>query len=120
MAGRCLLAVLVAVLLSVGARAADEADLFMGDWQGTLTGAEGEGAAPLVAQVIPLGGGTYRANLLPQFDARTVPLAVLEGTREGDTVVFRGYLKGANKPNGQLYKDHCLIHMDDLVGTLVD
>lgn len=40
------------------------------------------------------------------------------GVEVGDKVVFRGYLKGANKPGGQLDRDHCLIHRDDIVGTV--
>jgi co-chaperonin GroES (HSP10) len=42
------------------------------------------------------------------------------GVKRGDKVVFRGYLKGANRPGGQLDKEHCLIHMDDIVGTVED
>ena len=40
------------------------------------------------------------------------------GVEKGDTIVFRGYLKGANRPNGQLDDRHCLIHMDDIVGIV--
>jgi len=55
-----------------------EADPFMGDWQGTLQGATGK-ATPVVAQVIALGNDDYRINILPEFDRRAEPLAVLDG-----------------------------------------
>jgi co-chaperonin GroES (HSP10) len=41
------------------------------------------------------------------------------GVDVGDTVVFRGYLKEANRPGGQLDREHCLIHMDDIVGIAI-
>lgn len=44
-------------------------DPFFGDWQG----------AGLVAQVIPRGGGDYQINVLPEFDVKCQPLAVLAG-----------------------------------------
>jgi hypothetical protein len=64
-------------------------DPFLGDWQG-------EG---LAAQVIPRGGGMYQINLLPEFDTRCEPLAVVEARADGDVVRFAedgwtGELKG--------------------------
>lgn len=55
-------------------------DAFMGDWQGDK----------LVAQVIPRGGDRYEINMLPEFDARCDPLAVIE----------------ARSADGQLRFDH--------------
>ncbi|MBT3293631.1 MAG: HEAT repeat domain-containing protein [Verrucomicrobia bacterium] len=56
----------------------DEVAPFAGDWQGELT-LDGK-QQPVVAQVIDLGNGAYQANLLPEFDKRVAPLAVLTGT----------------------------------------
>jgi len=53
-------------------------DPFFGDWQG-------EG---LVAQVIPRGGGNYQINLLPEFDVKCRPLAVVTALATGDTLRF--------------------------------
>jgi hypothetical protein len=56
----------------------------MGDWQGNLTS-----GSQIVAQVIALGDGKYQANLLPQFDKRVAPIAVLDGqAEENGTVQF--------------------------------
>lgn len=67
----------------------EKADAAMGDWRGVRQ-IRGRGFQPLVAQVIALGGGEYRANLLEQFDARVEPVAVLEGRTGGDGVEFAG------------------------------
>lgn len=66
---------------------APQADPFMGDWQGTLR-LDAGGERPVCAQVICWGGEGYQANLLPAFDERVEPLAVLRGQREGDAVSF--------------------------------
>lgn len=55
------------------------ADPLMGDWQG-------EGGC--VAQVLPLGGGKYRANLLATFDTESGPVAVMQGMASAETVNF--------------------------------
>jgi hypothetical protein len=57
------------------------ADPLMGDWQG-------EGGC--VAQVLPVGGGKYRANLLTAFDTEGSPVAVLAGEASGGSVTFSG------------------------------
>ena len=44
-------------------------DPVLSDWQG----------AELVAQVIPRGDGSYPIDLLPAFDVKCQPLAVLAG-----------------------------------------
>lgn len=66
--------------------AVESVDPVMGDWRGTLKSAEGTESS-LVAQVIALGEGRYRANLLTAFDSGGAPVAVLEARTEGDGVV---------------------------------
>ena len=70
-------------------------DPFLGNWQGKLDTAR-EGRKALVAQVIPLGRGAYQANVLPLFDARVTPLAVLDGTVTNGTLVLAQ--RGASGP----------------------
>ena len=67
-------------------------DPIMGDWQG-------EGG--YVAQVLPLGGGKYRANLLTAFDTESGPVAVLEGAASGAGVTFTGEGCSATINQGQ-------------------
>jgi hypothetical protein len=62
--------------------AIESVDPVMGDWQGTLTS-----GSPVFAQVIALGDGKYQANVLPQFDKRVAPIAVLDGRTEKDQTV---------------------------------
>lgn len=66
-----------------------ELDTLMGDWQGEITGENGE-TRPLVAQVIAYDNGIYHARFLSTFNERVAPLAELEGKREGATVRFSG------------------------------
>ena len=73
-----LLAVLSAAALAAEAPASPPDQALMGDYEGTLT--TGGADSPLVAQVIALGEGRFRANMLEQFDRRAEPLAVMEGT----------------------------------------
>lgn len=82
---------LTAVLLATGIAPANQPrpEPFLGDWQG-------EG---LVAQVIPRGGGNYQINLLPEFDAKCEPLAVVkarasDGVLQFDQDGWAGELKG--------------------------
>jgi hypothetical protein len=74
-------------------RAIEAADPAMGDWQGSWKLDDDSDSGPLVAQVIALGEGTYRANFFGQFDTREEPVAVLQGCREGDLVRFTGPAK---------------------------
>ncbi len=69
---------------------AGPADPFMGDWQGSWTLKDESGSGQSIAQVIALGGGQYRANLLEEFDMRIDPVVVMQGRREGSTVKFAG------------------------------
>jgi hypothetical protein len=70
----------------------ENVDPYMGDWQGSWTMAEGTGtdSGAMVAQVIALGEGNYRLNLLREFDTPSEPIAVLEGQREDTEVRFTG------------------------------
>ena len=68
----------------------EKLDPFMGDWQGSWRLDDGTDSGPLVAQVIALGQGKYRANALEEFDARVPSLAVLESQLEGGRVRFSG------------------------------
>jgi len=75
------------------AKAAIEgADPAMGDWQGSWELDDGTDSGPLVAQVISLGKGEYRAKVLEVFDIdrRTEPIAVLDGKLEGEAVRLAG------------------------------
>ena len=69
--------VVVSVLGSIQALGNQDRDPLSGDWQGTLS-QDGKDQ-PLVAQVLALGHGEYRANLLAEFDTRAAPLAILNG-----------------------------------------
>jgi hypothetical protein len=70
-----LLSLLCLLSLANVAQAATE-DPFLGDWQ----------SGQLVAQVIPRGSGRYQINLLPEFDTRCQPLAVVDA-QESDGVL---------------------------------
>jgi len=71
-------------------KAIESADATMGDWKGSWILDDGSDSGPLVAQVIALGKGEYRANLLEEFDTREEPVAVLDGRRNGAAVRFEG------------------------------
>ena len=68
----------------------ERADPFMGDWRGGWELDNGADSGSLVAQVIALGKGQYRAVLLNEFDTRREPVAVLDGRRDGAAVNFAG------------------------------
>ena len=68
----------------------ERADLFMGDWQGGWELDNDADSGSLVAQVIALGKGQYRAVLSNEFDTRREPVAVLDGRREDNVVKFAG------------------------------
>lgn len=38
----------------------------------------------------------------------------------GDKIIFRGFLKEANRPGGVLDREHSLIHIQDVIGKLTD
>ena len=65
-------------------------DPFMGDWQGGWKLDDGSDSGPVMAQVIALGEGKYRANLLEEFDQRVEPIAVLQGPHRDGVVRFAG------------------------------
>ncbi len=57
-------------------------DPLMGDWQG----AKGD----YVAQVVPTGNGSYRANVLSAFDTESNVVVTLQGAASSDGVTFSG------------------------------
>jgi hypothetical protein len=67
-----------------------QADRRMGDWQGRWMLDDGSDSGPVVAQVIALGDGKYRANFLDEFDQGMDPIAVIEGKLEGGKVSLAG------------------------------
>jgi len=70
--------------------AMEKADRYMGDWQGSWTLDDGYDSGPLVAQVIALGKGQYRANFNYEFEYEWPALFVLEGKLEGSAPQFNG------------------------------
>jgi len=68
----------------------DVVDPFMGDWQGTWRLDDGTNSGPLVAQVVALGKGQYRAKFLEGFAMAVQPYAVLEGQVRAGQVHFSG------------------------------
>jgi hypothetical protein len=66
------------------------ADPFMGDWKGRWQLDDGTDTGPLVAQVIALGKGKYRAVFLDEFDTRAEPRAVLNDEIEDAEASFAG------------------------------
>ena len=54
----------------------------IGDWEGTAT--VGDKTSPLAAQVIDLGAGEFRVNILDRFDERIPPTVVLSGKSEAE------------------------------------
>ncbi|MHC4481676.1 MAG: 3-keto-disaccharide hydrolase, partial [Planctomycetota bacterium] len=61
---------------------------FMGDWRGTRGGRSGD--LLIAAQVIALGGGLHRVNILREFDRPTAPAVVMTGKTEGARLVLSG------------------------------
>lgn len=101
---RLCMIVLCTLALTAALSADERPNPFYGDWQGTLR-LDAGGERPVVAQVIDWGRDGFQANLLPAFDERIAPLAVLRGTVEGEALsfgdggsiadgVFRGTLTG--------------------------
>jgi len=68
----------------------EKLDPFMGDWQGSWRLDDGSDSGPVVAQVIALGQGKYRAKFLKEFEVRVPAIAVLEGQLEEGKVIFSG------------------------------
>ncbi len=71
-------------------KAIGSADPFMGDWKGRWQLDDGTDTGPLVAQVIALGKGKYRAVFLDEFDTRAEPRAVLNDEVEDQNASFTG------------------------------
>ena len=68
----------------------ESVDPVMGDWKGGWKSGDGGYSGPLAAQVIALGDGKYRANILEGFDLTIPAIAVLQGQREDGAVRFAG------------------------------
>ncbi len=66
------------------------ADPIMGDWQGTWTLDDASDSGPAMAQVIALGNGKYRIRVLPEFNTRLDPIAVMEAKMTDSEVKFSG------------------------------
>ena len=77
-----------------GSGVAAEGDPCMGDWAGTMK--TGAGEKPIAAQVLALGKGTYRLNLLAAFDQPGAPLATIEGLAAEGQVRFGDALRLAD------------------------
>jgi hypothetical protein len=71
----------------------EKLDPFMGDWQGNWRLDDGSDSGPLVAQVIALGDGKYRAKFLDQFNEPVPAIAKLEGQLKEGKVRFSGPAK---------------------------
>lgn len=65
-------------------------DPFMGDWSGNWKLSDGSKSGEVVAQVIALGRGKYRVNLLEAFDQRIPAIAVFESELQGAKLTFGG------------------------------
>jgi len=81
------LALTVSFLSTAGAASVDP---LMGDWQGRWELVDAYESGSLVAEVIALGQGRYRARLLEGFAMTVRPFAVLEGQLQGGEVEFSG------------------------------
>jgi hypothetical protein len=79
-------------------------DPFMGDYQGKMSIRGSE--TTICAQVISFGEGKYKINFIPEFDSNNPRLAVLEGKRILDEIIFAGIpLEGEMQPyswNGRI------------------
>lgn len=82
------LAVALGLLAAGAGRAAEQADPFLGDWQGEWAKDAKAWPRTIVAQVIPRGGGRYQINLLAEFDHRAPPHAVVQAKVEGGRLRF--------------------------------
>ena len=66
------------------------ADPFMGDWKGAWQLDDDVDSGPLVAQVIALGNGKYRAVFFDEFETHAEPRAVLDDEVEDSKASFTG------------------------------
>ncbi len=86
---------------------ADTGDSFMGDWMGVYRGNDGI-SVEFAAQVIGLGEGKYRINILDAFDLGLAPNTVLEAKLDGEKVTFQGvaghYVQGQGVLDGETFK----------------
>lgn len=87
-------------------------DPFMGDWQGTWVLSDGGQSGGLVAQVIALGKGMYRASLFEEFDRKIPAITALEGGLENGKVKFAG----PGKYEEYVFKIEMTLEPDKLTG----
>ncbi|MEA3368136.1 MAG: DUF1080 domain-containing protein, partial [Planctomycetota bacterium] len=86
-----LLATAISLAASASAAPADgPPDPFLGDWQGQYTRDGKRPSRPLVAQVIPRGGGRYAIVFHEVFDHRCPVYGRAEGRAEGGRLALRG------------------------------
>lgn len=95
-------------------KAIDGADVFMGDWQGSWKASDSNASGPLVAQVMAMGRGKYRANLLEEFDKQIQPIAVLDGELKDSAVHFTGQ----SKDDGADFKVQAVIEGGKFTGSI--
>ncbi len=105
-------------------KAIDGADVFMGDWQGSWKASDANVTGPLVAQVIAVGRGKYRANLLEEFDKQIQPMAVLDGELKNAAVQAtaqpsprRVRFTGQNEQDGADFKVQAVIEGGKFIGS---
>lgn len=67
-------------------------DPFMGDYEGNYNLNDGT-EAPILAQVTALGNGKYQARFSQQFDLPSESSVVMEGRKDGETVVVEGVIQ---------------------------
>lgn len=65
----------------------------------------------IVGTVISVGKGYWEKPV-----GKTKEVFIHSEVKPGDRVVFRGHLQDANRVG----RDHCLMHIRDLIGTLED
>ena len=81
-------------------RDVERVDPYMGDWEGIYKSPEGE-EEPIAAQVIALGEGRYRVNMLSEFDKRIKPIVVMDGLPAGTTEAVL-YIGQSESPSGMV------------------
>jgi 3-keto-disaccharide hydrolase len=88
--------------VSFGARV----DPFMGDWEGEGSSSDGE-SFEFAAQVIALGDGGYRINILKEFDVGGEPMHVMDGVLKEDEYSYTadgGAYTGSGVLDGDVFR----------------
>ncbi len=79
---------LMVIMLLAGFAVAAPVDPLMGDWEGEYESQWGD-QGEFVAQIIALGDGNYRMQILSEFDVRQVPSNVFNAKLVDGKVMFR-------------------------------